>query len=66
MRHAEFENLCRSAQAGEQMHVKHIVTHQIGTLLSCNLNDFECEVDVNGERKTWIAENCLMQKEEEG
>ncbi|PLX82299.1 MAG: hypothetical protein C0617_14320 [Desulfuromonas sp.] len=58
MRHAEFESFCQKVQSGQEAHVKHIVTHKIGKILSCHPEDYEFEVDVNGEHKTWIAENC--------
>lgn len=59
MRHAEYGNLCSAMDEGKERHVKHIVTHQVGTVVACNLKDYEFEVEVGGERKTWIAENCL-------
>ena len=58
MRREEFENVCQAVSTGEDKFVKHIVTHRVGKILSCQEGDREFEVDVSGEHKTWAMENC--------
>ncbi len=60
MRTPEFQKICQSVGTGKDLWVKHIVTHQIGKILSCGEEEFE--VDVNGEKKTWSKTNCLETK----
>ncbi len=60
MRHDEFEGICKSIGSGEQMQVKHIVTHQVGTIVACSKEDEFFEVDVSGEHKSWSKDNCKV------
>ncbi|BCR03039.1 hypothetical protein DESUT3_01080 [Desulfuromonas versatilis] len=56
MRTQEYQNMCQAIGTGKEKFVKHVVTHQIGKVLACHEGEFE--VDVAGEHKTWIKENC--------
>lgn len=60
MRSPEYEKVCQAVQAGEEKHVKHIVTHKIGKVTACHGGEFD--VEVAGEEKTWIKENCLEEE----
>lgn len=60
MRHDEFEGICKSISSGEEMRVKHIVTHQVGKIVACSMEDEFFEVDVGGEHKTWSKDNCKV------
>jgi hypothetical protein len=57
MRTPEFEKICHAVGSGQEMWVKHIVTHQVGKVLTCGEEEFE--VDVNGVHKTWSKANCV-------
>jgi hypothetical protein len=60
MRHDEFEGICKSVSSGEETRVRHIVTHQIGKVIACSLEDEFFEVDAAGERKVWSKDNCKV------
>jgi hypothetical protein len=57
MRTTEFEEIRNELKGGKEFFVKHIVTHQVGKVIS--LGEEEFEVDVNGEHKTWNKTNCM-------
>jgi len=58
MRHEAFENLCGAIDGGADKHLKHIVTHEVGKIVACQLEDEFFEVELaNGEHKAWSKEN---------
>jgi hypothetical protein len=58
IKHAEFEGICQAVRAGQEKHLKHIVTHQVGKVISCNPAEEFFEVEVpGGEHKTWSKDN---------
>jgi hypothetical protein len=58
MRHEEFENICRSVTSGTEKHVKHMVTHQVGKIVACDIGEEFFEVETSGgEHKTWSKDN---------
>jgi len=60
LRHEEYENLCRSLKEGAKTQVKHVVTHQVGRIISCSPDDF-IEVELaNGEHKSWSKDNITV------
>jgi hypothetical protein len=60
MRHDEFVGICNSVSSGEEKRLKHIVTHQVGKIVSVNREDEFFEVDVDGRRKTWSKDNVKV------
>lgn len=60
LRHAEFETICQEVSSGAKRRVQHIVTHQVGKVISCSSDDFfEVEL-MNGEHKTWSKDNIRL------
>jgi len=58
MKHDEFISLCRAVTSGNERHVQHIITHQVGKIIACDLNDDFFEVEVqDGTHKTWSKDN---------
>lgn len=61
MRHEEFKSLCSAIASGKEMQLKHIVTHEVGKLVACQLSDEFFDVELpSGEHKTWSKENVRV------
>lgn len=58
MRRETFETFCGAIEGGAEKHLKHIVTHEVGKIVACQMDDEFFEVELpNGEHKGWSKEN---------
>ncbi len=56
MERCEFEKCCQAVEEGVQINLENTSSHIFGKVIFCRNDEFE--VEVNGERQRWLADNC--------